>query len=87
MAKESKEIVFPGILGVLIFMVFLAGVLFLLTKTMEWLTTVFTTPQLIFAFAMFVPAAFLIRYLSAGALVFDLNELEAMETGITIFLF
>lgn len=87
MEKERNGIVLPGFVGVIIFMALLAGVIFLLTKTMEWLTTVFTTPQLIFAFAMFVPAAFLIRYLTAGALVFNLNELEAMEAGITVFLF
>lgn len=36
---------------------------------------------------MFVPAAFVIRYISAGALVFNRQELEAMEGGIAIFAF
>lgn len=87
MSKEVKEIRVPGFVGVLVLFAILFAGIFVFTKTMEWLTSVFSTPQLIFAFAMFVPAAFLLRYLSAGALVFDRDELKAMEGGLEIFVF
>ncbi len=87
MDKDNVEIIFPGLLGVVIVFAVLFGGVVLFTWTMEWLTSVFTTPQLIFAFAMLIPAAFVLRYMSAGALVFNRKELEAMEGGIGIFAF
>lgn len=87
MSKDVVTIKVPGLIGVLLVFAVLFGGLLLFTWTMEWLTSVFSTPQLIFAFAMLVPAAFVLRYMSAGALVFNRKELEAMEGGIAIFAF
>lgn len=87
MSKDVVEIKIPGLIGVVLVIAVLFGGVMLFTWTMEWLTSVFSTPQLIFAFAMLVPAAFLLRYMSAGALVFNRKELEAMEGGIGIFAF
>lgn len=87
MGKEVKEIRVPGIVGVLLVLAVLFVGVFIFARTMEWLTSVFSTPQLIFAFALLIPAAFLLRYLSTGALVFNIKELEAMEGAIEIFSF
>lgn len=87
MPDETKVITVPGFVGVILVLAVLFGGIVLLTWTMEWLTTVFSTPQLIFAFALLVPAAFIIRFISAGALVFNRQELEAMEGGIALFAF
>lgn len=87
MSNETNNITVPGFVGVILVFAILMGGIMLFTWTMEWLTTVFTTPQLIFAFALLVPAAFVIRFISSGALIFNREEINAMEGGIAIFAF
>ncbi|MEW6712840.1 MAG: hypothetical protein AB1403_23685 [Candidatus Riflebacteria bacterium] len=57
------------------------------SHTMEWLTTTFSSEHVAIGFALLIPLAFIIRFISSGALVFNADEIGALNWGISIFSF